>query len=115
MSPNKIIALSDALSLTIDAIAITEKGLLRNPSVEDERSLNRNLAELEAKRATIKAMLNALIANTREIEGPTNEQVEEMSRLTNEVDSLTNAALTASGAVGLSTRILSLATKVATA
>ncbi len=115
MAPNKIITLNDSLLLTIDAIAVAEKGLLKNPSKEEERSLNRNLAELELKRAGIRAMLNALIAKERDIKGPTIEQVEEISRLTAEVDSLTNAALTASGAVGLSSRILSLATEVATA
>ncbi len=114
-SPNPLVTLGNMLSLTFDAIAIAQKGLLRNPSKEEERKLNRTLAKLELERTDIRAQLDALIAGEQNIVGPTLDQVQEISRLTAEVDALTNASLTASGAVALASRILALATEVADA
>jgi hypothetical protein len=67
------------------------------------------------KRAEIRAKLDALIAGTTTITGPTTEEVNEISSLTAQVEALTNQNITASGTVVLATKILDLATKVASA
>ena len=108
-------ALGEALSLVFKAIALAEKGLAKNPSTEEERELNETLNELELQRAEIQAKMDALIANTREVAGPTPAQVARISALTAEVGAQTNASVTASGAVALSSRVLALATDVASA
>jgi hypothetical protein len=111
-SANPAIGLSDALALVFDAITVAEQGLLRNPSVEEERELNEQLNDLQLKRATIRAQIDALIAGTRTIAGPTAEQVAEISRLTGQVEALTSAATTASAAVAFTSRVLEVATNV---
>jgi hypothetical protein len=114
-SQNPLVTLGNALSMVFGAIAIAQKGLLKNPSPEEERKLNRTLAKLELERATISAKLDALIAGNQDIAGPTPGQVQEISSLTAQVEVLTNANLTASGAVALTSRILTLATDIAAA
>lgn len=114
-SANPLVTLGNMLSLVYDGIATAQKGLLRNPSPEEERKLNRTLARLELERAEIRAKLDALIAGAQNIAGPTPNQVQEMSRLTAEVEGLTNASLTVSGAIALTSKILDLAGKVADA
>jgi hypothetical protein len=110
---NPGIGLSDALALIFSAITIAEQGLLRNPSVEQERELNEQILALELRRATLRAQLDALINGNATIAGPTAAQVAEISRLTGQVDTLTGAALTASSAVALSSKVLAVATDVA--
>ncbi len=114
-SQNPLVNLGNALFLVLDTIAIANKGLLKNPSKEDERKLNRTLAKLELERADIRAKLDAIIAGESDIVGPTSGQVQEISSLTAEVEAVTNANLTASAAVALSSRVLTLATEVADA
>jgi len=108
-----IVALGEALSLVLDAIALAEEGLEMNPSKEEERALNETLTNLELKRAAIQAKLDALIAKTRQVAGPTQEQVAQISALTAQVGAQTNASVTASMAVALTSRVLALATEVA--
>jgi hypothetical protein len=106
-------ALGAALSLVFEAIKLAEKGLEKNPSKEDERELNETLIKLERQRAEIQAKMDALIAHTRVVAGPTPEQVARIAALTAEVGARTNASVTASAAVALSSRALALATEVA--
>ena len=106
-------ALGELLSLVIDAIALAEKGLEKNPSKEDERQLNETLNDLEIKRGEIQAKLNAMIAQTRQVADPTQAQVAQISQLTAQVGAQTNASVTASAAVALTSRVLALATEVA--
>lgn len=112
---NPLVTLGNALSLVFKAIGIAKKGLLKNPSKEDERELNQTLAKLELRRAEIRAKLDALIAREREVVGPTTAQVKEISSLTGEVEALTNVSITVSGAVALTSKILMLATEIASA
>jgi len=114
-SANPLVTLGNMLSLVYDGIATAQKGLLRNPSPEEERKLNRTIARLEPERAKIRAKLDALIAGAQNIVGPTPDQVQQMSSLTAEVEGLTNASLTASGTIALTSKILDLAWKVADA
>jgi hypothetical protein len=110
-----LVALGDALHLVFEAIALAEKGLEKNPSTDEERVLNENLVALELQRAEIQGMINDLIAQTRTLPGPTAKQVAEISNLTGEVEAVTNASVTASRAVALTSRALALATEVANA
>jgi hypothetical protein len=108
-----IIALGNALALVRQAIRIAKKGLLMNPTTDEQRALNEQLTALEIERAEIRAMLDALTASSTTIVGPTAAQVKEISDLTGEVGKLTNDAITASGAVALTSKVLALATEVA--
>jgi hypothetical protein len=111
-----ILSVSNMLALVYDAIAVAQKGLLANPTKDEERALNRTLAKLELERADLSAMLDALEdADNKDFTGPTAEQVTLIGTLTAEVDNLTSANLTASAAVDLTSRVLDLATKVADA
>ena len=110
-----IVALAEALSLVFDAIAVAEKGLEKNPSKEEERKLNQTLVDLDLKRAKIQAKLDAQVNRTAPLAGPTAAQVAEVATLTGEVQRLTGRALTASAAVRVTTRVLALATEVASA
>lgn len=114
-SENPLVALGNTLALVLRAIGTAQKGLEKNPSKEEERELNETLVVLERKRAEIRAKLNALIAGGRQVVSPTAAQVKEVSRLTAEVEALTNASITASRAVALTSKILSLASEIATA
>lgn len=109
-----LVELGKALHLVFVAIALAEKGLEKNPSPDEERALNATLNDLERQRAEIQAKIDALIAQTRKLPGPTAKQVAEISRLTVEVEAVTDASLTASRAVALTARALALATEVAT-
>jgi hypothetical protein len=110
---NPFVALGDALFLVFRAIGTAQKGLEKNPTKEQERDLNETLVELERKRAEIRAKLNALIASTRQVVCPTVGQVNEISKLTAEVAALTNASITASAAVAVTSKVLGLATEIA--
>lgn len=110
-----VIALGNALSLVGKAIAAAAKGLLSNPSTEEQRDLNATIAELELKKAAIRAQIDALIAGSTTIAGPTAAQVTEISSLTGEVERLTNQTIAVSGAIKLTSRVLALATEVASA
>jgi hypothetical protein len=114
-SQNPFVALGDALTLVLRAIGAAQKGLEKNPSKEEERELNETLLELELRRAEIRAKLDALIAATRQVVFPTAAQVKEISKLTAEVEALTNASITASAAVAVTSRVLSLASEIAAA
>jgi hypothetical protein len=114
-SENPFVALGNALSLVFRAIGTARKGLEKNPTKEDERELNETLVDLERKRTEIRAKLNALIAGERQVVTPTAAQVKEISNLTAQVEALTNASITASAAVALTAKILSLATDIAAA
>lgn len=108
-----IVALGQALHLIFKGIALAEKGLEMNPSKEEERDLNATLIDLEAQRAEIQAKLDALIAKSRVVAGPTQEQVERIAELTAQVEAQTNASVTASASVALTSRVLALASEVA--
>lgn len=112
---NPFVALGNALSLVLRGIGTAQKGLEKNPTKEEERELNETLVQLERKRAEIRAKLDAMIAATRQVVSPTAAQVQEISNLTAEVEALTNASVTASAAVALTSKILTLATEIASA
>ncbi len=111
-SDDPALGLGDALALVFGAIRVAKRGLLCNPSVEEGRVLNERLNDLQLKCATIQAQLDAVIADTVTVAGPTAAQVAEISRLTGQVEALTTAATTASAAVAFTSRVLTVATEV---
>ena len=90
-----------ALSLVYDGIALLGKALLQNPTAEQKRRINRRILRLEAERAEISAKLDALEADDTTIKGPTAAQVRKIAELSGEVESMTTANLTLSGARAL--------------
>jgi hypothetical protein len=110
---NPGVMLSRALALVFRALAVAHDGLLLNPSKDEERALNATVVELEARRAIIRASLDALANDPQAVAGPTAAQVTEVSLLTRQVETLTTANLTASGAVAFTSRVLVVATQIA--
>ena len=103
----------DALGLVFDTIVTVKKGLRANPSKEEERKLNRRLAQLQVERADFEAMLDAIIdGETIDVAPPTQAQVDEIANLTGEVGGLTRANLTAAGALTVASKVLALAAEV---
>ena len=103
----------DTLALVFETIVTAKQGLRANPRKEEERKLNRRLAQLEVERADLEAMLDAIIdGETIDVAPPTQEQVDEIARLTGEVGGLTRANLTAAGALTITSKVLALAAAV---
>lgn len=110
---NPAVTLGNALALVFDAIALTRVGLLCNPSREELRALNDQLNELSLAQASIEAKLDALMTGSAPVAGPSKAQVDEVAALTGQVQALTTASTTASAAVALTTRVLVVATQIA--
>ncbi len=113
--PNPLVTLEKALTLVENTIVMAEQALEMNPTKEEERDLNETLNKLQRKRAEISAELDALTVGNRQVIGPSKEQVAEISSLTGEVEKLTNQSIAGSAAVKLTSRVLALATEVASA
>ena len=110
---NPKIAYGETLALVFDAISSANKGLLANPSKEEERKLNKILLRLEVERTDLMGMLIALAKNQPVgVAPPTQEQVNEIARLSGAVEGLTRANLTAAGAVTVASDVLALAVAV---
>lgn len=104
---------ADALALVYDAIALANKGLLANPSKEQERKLNKTLLRLEAERTDLMGTLIALAKKQPVgVPPPTQAQVDEIANLTGEVEGLTRANITAAGALAVASGVLDLATAI---
>ena len=107
--------LSDALALVFDGISLAGKGLLRNPSKEQKRKLNRRIARLEAERAEIVAKMDAIEDGVTNVKGPTDAQVTHIANLTAEVEKAAAANQTASAALSVSAKVLTVVSKIADA
>jgi hypothetical protein len=110
-SSDPVICLADALDLVFSAIAVAERGLRSNPSVQENRVLNEQLTDLRLKQATIQAQLDAIAAGTLTLPGPSPALVDQISLLTGQVEVLTRGATSASAAVAFTTRVLTVATE----
>ena len=115
MPTNPYQGLSDALALVFDGISLAGKGLLRNPSKEQKRKLNRRIARLEAERAEIAAKMDAIEDGMVDVKGPTDAQVTQVANLTAEVQSAAAANQTASAALTVSAKVLTVVAKIADA
>ena len=110
---NPEITYANTLALVFDAISSANKGLLANPSKEEERRLNKTLLRLEVERTDLMGMLIALANNEPVgVAPPTQAHVDEIATLTGAVENLTRANLTAAGALTVASNILALAAAV---
>ena len=107
--------LSDALALVFDGISLAGKALLRNPSKEQKRKINRRIARLEAERAEIAAKMDAIEDGMTSVKGPSATQVARIADLSAEVESAVRSNLTVSASLALTSKVLTLATKIADA
>jgi len=106
-----VICLANALDLVFSAIAVAERGRRSNPSVEEDRVLNEQLNDLRLKRTRIQAQLDAIAAGTLTLPGPSPKLMEEISRLTGQVEALSKRATRASDAVAVTSKVLTAATE----
>lgn len=107
------IVYNDALALVHNAIMATREGLLANPSREQERKLNKILARLQVEVANLESMLIALAKKQPVgVEPPTQAHVDEIAKLTGEVEGLTRETLTAASALSVASSVLALAVDI---
>jgi len=104
--------LLSSMALVDAAIALAKKALLDNPSVAQERDLNRLVLRLEAERAILEADLDAALAESTKVKGPTAAQLEQIERLSNEVESATNSAMAVSARIGIAQKALDLVSSI---
>jgi hypothetical protein len=107
-----VIILERALALVFDAIAIAQRGLRANPTKEEERKLNKTLAQLEVERADLEGMIDALENKPTDVPPPTQEQVDRIAELTGRVEQQARASVTAAGALAIASDVLDLAINI---
>jgi hypothetical protein len=107
-----ILNFEKALALVEDAMEVTRNGLRANPSKEEERKLNKMLLRFGLERAALEGMITAIRSGEKTPQPPTKAQVDAIAKLTGEVDDLTTANTTASGAISIATRVLELAAQL---
>ncbi|HZN26531.1 MAG TPA: hypothetical protein VFB75_20045 [Burkholderiales bacterium] len=96
-------------------VATVNKALENNPSADDRRALQGKLIALKNRED---ALVNALIqldAAGRDIPTPSDEMVQELAKLAEDVERATNQRLAAAEALGLATQFVTLASDVLTA
>lgn len=106
--------LKKVLDLLDDAIALVRKALVNNPGDAERRSLERLLLRLESERGVCQAEFNAELAKESNVQGPTPEQVKEISTLSNKVAQAAQGAIVASNAIVLAGKVFDLATSMIT-
>lgn len=105
--------LETALALIYSAIHLNNDGLRANPDKPEKRKLLKRRARLEAERANLEGMVDALAdGEDIDVQPPTAEQVQAIADLTGEVEQQTQAAVTASAALVLTGKVLDLAIKL---
>ena len=115
MASDSYQGLSDALALVFDGISLAGKALLRNPSKEQKRKLNRRIARLEGERAEIAAKMDAIEDGVANVKGPSAAQVTRIADLSAEVESGAKSDLTASAALAVTSKVVTIVTKIADA
>ena len=105
-----IIEYENALALVYDAQALVLKGLRANPDKQEERRLNKHLAKLRVEEADLIAMIDALEDEpVKDLPMPDQALVDEIARLSGEVEKATRRNVTAAGALKVAGGILDLA------
>jgi hypothetical protein len=111
-SDTLIPGLLNAILLVDEAIALAEKGLLRNPTTEEGRSLNRALLRLKTEREVLDAELDAALEARTVVQGPTASQIAEIGALTDQVERAANDNASVSAGLALVGKVLDLAGEV---
>jgi hypothetical protein len=109
MSSDSIPDLLNAISVVDEAMARIDAALQGNPSTADERSLNRAKLRLAAQRAVLDSQLDDALAGTASVGGPSPRQVAEIAKLLDQTEQAHNADVSASAALALAARILTIA------
>ena len=104
-------AMSDALEMVEDALAIARLGLNANPSEQERHQLDEDILELALKRTRLTSAMIALGRGQGTITPPTAEQIVEIKTLAGQVDQLTQQSVAASGAVVATGHVLDLLAK----
>jgi hypothetical protein len=104
-------AMSDALEMVEDALAIARQGLNANPSKQERRQLDEDILDLALKRTRLTSAMIALGRGQGTITPPTAEQIAEIKTLAGQVDQLTQQSIAASGAVVATGHVLDLLAK----
>ena len=112
MAQNSDSTIPDLLNLILlidDAIGFAEKGLLSNPSIEEDRSLDRALITLRTNRSALDAKLDAALGANQVVMGPTAAQSAQIETLTDEVEKATNKNASVNDSLTLIGKVLDLA------
>ena len=104
--------LLNAILLIDETIALAEKGLLSNPSTEEERSFNRVLLRLKTEREVLDAELDAALNARSAVQGPTASQIAQIGALTDQVEQAANNNANAGARLALIGSVLDLAGKI---
>jgi hypothetical protein len=112
ISSDSVPEILHAIDLVDKAITAAQIGLNHNPSVEDERALNRILLRLNAERAVLEAELDSAMAADPGVQAPDAGQLAAIESLSSQVELATNAAIVVSDIVGLSSKVLDLASSI---
>ena len=105
-------ALKDTRNLLRKAKLAVKAASRNNPSASEARDLEDKKVELERRLALVRKRMIALVDQPT-VSPPDSEVVDEIARLTADVKAATNASVAASQAIGVATRVLELAGKVA--
>jgi hypothetical protein len=102
--------LETALALIYDAISLNNKGLRANPDKEQRRDLLLRRTRLEAERAHVESMLDAMAdGKAIDVEPPTEAQMKTIAKLTGDVARQTQTAITAEAVLTTTGEVLDLA------
>ena len=101
-------AMSVALEMVEDALAVARLGLNGNPTKEERRQLDEDILELGLQRTRLTNEMIALGRGQGSTTPPTPEQINEIKALAEKVDKLTLHAVAASTAVKEVGRVLDL-------
>jgi hypothetical protein len=104
-------AMSDALEMVDDALAVARQGLNTNPTKQERRQLDEDILDLALKRTRLTSALIALGRGERTISPPSAQQIARIKELAGEVDQLTRQSVTSSQAVVASGKVLDLVAK----
>ena len=101
-------AMSEALEMVEDALAVARKGLNANPTKQERRELDEDILDLALKRTRLTNSLIALGRGQETIQPPTPGQIAEIKALATQVDQLTRQSVAASQAVTAAGDVLEL-------
>jgi hypothetical protein len=101
-------AMSDALEMVEDALAVARLGLNANPTRQERRQLDEDILELALKRTRLTSTMIALGRGEQTIQPPSAAQIAEIKTLAAQVDQLTQQSVAASEAVVATGHVLDL-------
>lgn len=106
-----IITLEKALAIVYDTKAIMMKAR-RNASKEEKLRINKRLARLAAEQMNLEGMIDALEDGLDDLQPPGQAMVDQIARLTGEVEKLAGTNASAAAALGIAGQVLDMAIAV---